>query len=136
MSLPPIGCVPSQRTVRGAYKESVSRSKSSSSHLQSKLSSALLSLNSTLHDALVIYLDVYNPLLSLIQNPAKYGFNVGNKGCCGTGKIEVTYLCNSFDDPLTCKDDTKYVFWDSFHPTEKAYETLVTIVLNKAGSLF
>lgn len=58
------------------------------------------------------------------------GFEVATKGCCGTGKLEVTYLCNSFDDPLTCKNDTKYVFWDSYHPTEKAYDVLITIVFN------
>ncbi|XP_050228702.1 GDSL esterase/lipase EXL3-like [Mercurialis annua] len=137
LSVPPIGCVPSQRTVRGGLKrECFEEANEAAIVFNSKLSSALFSLNSTLSDSLVVYLDVYYPLLSLIQSPAKYGFEEGNKGCCGTGKIEVTYLCNSFDDPLTCQDDTKFIFWDSFHPTQKAYDTLVTIILNKAANSF
>lgn len=33
--------------------------------------------------------------------------------------------------PSTCVDESKYVFWDSYHPTERAYEILVGLVLNK-----
>lgn len=38
-------------------------------------------------------------------------------GCCGTGTLEVSLLCNK-DTPFTCTDASKYVFWDSIHPTE------------------
>ncbi|OAY57578.1 GDSL esterase/lipase EXL3-like [Manihot esculenta] len=131
LSMPPLGCVPSQRTTRGGIQRKCADYANKAATLfNSKLISAMNSLNSTLSDSILLYLDVYNPLLSLIQNPAKYGFEVATKGCCGTGKLEVTYLCNSFDDPLTCKNDTKYVFWDSYHPTEKAYDVLITIVFN------
>ncbi|KAF9603324.1 hypothetical protein IFM89_034673 [Coptis chinensis] len=40
--------------------------------------------------------------------------------CCGTGTVELSYLCNG-NNPFTCKDASKYVFWDSMHPTEKLY---------------
>jgi phospholipase/lecithinase/hemolysin len=40
------------------------------------------------------------------------------EGCCATGKVEMSYLCND-KNPLTCEDAGKYFFWDSFHPTEK-----------------
>ncbi|KAJ9146937.1 hypothetical protein P3X46_029150 [Hevea brasiliensis] len=137
LSLPPIGCVPSQRTIRGGLKRKcLDYANKAAILFNSKLASAIHALNSTFSDSNLIYLDVYNPLISLIQNPAKYGFEVATKGCCGTGKIEVTYLCNRFVDPLTCKDDTKYVFWDSYHPTEKAYETLITLILKRAGNVF
>lgn len=56
------------------------------------------------------------------------GFQVVNKGCCGTGNIEVTLLCNRYT-PGTCDDPSKYIFWDSYHPTEKAYKTLIPLVL-------
>lgn len=52
------------------------------------------------------------------------GFEVSTRGCCGTGDLEVSLLCNQLTAP-TCPDDRKYVFWDSFHPTEKAYEIIV-----------
>lgn len=46
------------------------------------------------------------------------GFEVVEKACCGTGTFEMSYLCSD-QSPFTCKDADKYVFWDSFHPTEK-----------------
>lgn len=59
------------------------------------------------------------------------GFEVSTKGCCGTGDMEVSYLCNRLDHPDTCADDTKYVFWDSFHPTEAAYRALADQIFSK-----
>ncbi|KAK3007333.1 hypothetical protein RJ639_016749, partial [Escallonia herrerae] len=47
------------------------------------------------------------------------GFEVANKGCCGTGIIEVAFLCT-----YTCTDVSDYVFWDGFHLTEKACRVL------------
>lgn len=57
------------------------------------------------------------------------GYNVGDRGCCGTGKIEVTFLCNHLDP--TCPNVLDYVFWDSFHPTESVYRNLVPRILQK-----
>ena len=47
-------------------------------------------------------------------------FEETNKGCCGTGLFEVTPLCNEITP--VCDDASKYVFWDSVHPTEAAYQ--------------
>lgn len=51
------------------------------------------------------------------------GFEEATKGCCGTGTIEVSFLCNSLTK-TTCDDPSKFVFWDTFHPTERAYKIL------------
>ena len=58
------------------------------------------------------------------------GYEVGDRGCCGTGKIEVTFLCNRLQP--TCPNVLDYVFWDSFHPTESVYRKLVVSVLQKS----
>lgn len=64
------------------------------------------------------------------------GFEVVTNGCCGTGNIEVAILCNKLS-PSTCTDVSKYIFWDSYHPTEKAYRALVKPVLeNIIGDFF
>lgn len=132
LSLPPIGCVPSQRTLGGGIDRQCSKSANEAASLfNSKLSSAIHALNKQLPNSTLVYLDTYNPLLSLIQNPAQYGFEVANKGCCGTGNIEVSILCNGLDDPHTCKDASKYIFWDSYHPSERAYKILTSQILNK-----
>uniref|UniRef100_A0A2P2QQ39 GDSL esterase/lipase EXL3-like n=1 Tax=Rhizophora mucronata TaxID=61149 RepID=A0A2P2QQ39_RHIMU len=133
LSLPPIGCLPSQRTLTGGPNRQCNEFTNQAAMLfNSKLSSTIDSLNQVLPDARLAFGDIYNPLLSLIQNPAKYGFEVATKGCCGTGNIEVSVFCNRLEDTYTCKDASKYIFWDSFHPTEKAYKTLVPIVLKQA----
>ncbi|GJZ95584.1 GDSL esterase/lipase EXL3-like protein [Tanacetum coccineum] len=54
---------------------------------------------------------------------------VVDKGCCGTGEIEVAVLCNKYSP--TCDDDSKYLFWDSFHPTNKGYSILIDQILGK-----
>lgn len=57
------------------------------------------------------------------------GIDVVDKGCCGTGLIEVILLCNKFSS--TCPDTSKFLFWDSYHPTESGYYILVDQIINK-----
>uniref|UniRef100_A0A6N2LDE6 GDSL esterase/lipase EXL3 n=1 Tax=Salix viminalis TaxID=40686 RepID=A0A6N2LDE6_SALVM len=130
-SAPPVGCVPSQRTLAGgAERECAENLNEAAKIFNSKLSKKLDSLASSLPSGRFVYLDIYNPLLDLIQNPRKYGFQVADKGCCGTGTLEVSILCNQYTSE-TCADVSDYVFWDSYHPTEGAYKALVTPVLGK-----
>ncbi|KAJ6694116.1 hypothetical protein OIU85_004859 [Salix viminalis] len=130
-SAPPVGCVPSQRTLAGgAERECAENLNEAAKIFNSKLSKKLDSLASSLPSGRFVYMDIYNPLLDLIQNPRKYGFQVADKGCCGTGTLEVSILCNQYTSE-TCADVSDYVFWDSYHPTEGAYKALVTPVLGK-----
>ncbi|OMO83521.1 Lipase, GDSL [Corchorus olitorius] len=103
-----------------------------------KLSGVVDSLKATynLPDTKIIFLDIYYPLLSLIENGAKYGFKVFNKGCCGTGLLEASIFCNPLSIPLSCPDASIYVFWDGYHPSEKAYSILVPIIINMHVSEF
>lgn len=54
------------------------------------------------------------------------GFEEVLEGCCGTGVLETSYLCNPIS-PL-CSDVSKYVFFDAVHPTEKTYNILFEYV--------
>ncbi|XP_050375399.1 GDSL esterase/lipase EXL3-like [Argentina anserina] len=131
VGVPAIGCVPSQRTLSGDIKRGCSaKANNAASLFNSKLSSLLGSLNKKLPEAKFVYFDIYNPLVSIVQNPSKFGFEVVDKGCCGTGNMEVSILCTRFSLG-TCSDPSKYIFWDSFHPTEKAYKTLVPMAFDK-----
>ncbi|XP_052200702.1 GDSL esterase/lipase EXL3-like isoform X1 [Diospyros lotus] len=130
--IPPIGCLPSQRTLAGGGLRVCAENYNQAAQLfNAKLSEALHSLTSTLNDrnARLVYIDIYNPLIDIIQHPKKYGFEVVDKGCCGTGTIEVAILCN-FTSKM-CPDESIYLFWDSFHPTEGGYKVLVKQILHK-----
>ncbi|KAH1109415.1 hypothetical protein AAZX31_04G022000 [Glycine max] len=133
---PPLGCLPFVRALFGGLRRLCSEEINMASKLfNSKLSSELHKLNQSLPQAKVVYIHIYDSLLNIIQNPTKYGFEVADKGCCGTGTVEAAFLCNMLD-PTTCSDDSKYVFWDSYHPTQKTYQILVGEILNKYTSNF
>ncbi|CAN0918808.1 GDSL esterase/lipase EXL3 [Linum grandiflorum] len=137
LSLPPVGCLPSQRTLGGGINRNCSATYNQAAQLfNSKLSSLLQSLAHKHPDALFLYLDVYDRLNSMVQHPDQYGFEVVAKGCCGTGNIEVSILCTSLSDPHTCKDASKYLFWDSYHPSEKGYYFLTKMVMDQFTSRF
>ena len=129
-NIPVIGCVPSQRTIGGGKLRECSNSSNQAAELfNSKLFFKMRALQKEHPNARFVYLDSYNPFMDIIQNPTKYGFNETEKGCCGTGKIEVGILCNPFSLD-TCTNPSDYVFWDSYHPTEKTYHVLSSLVLD------
>ncbi|CAL5384676.1 unnamed protein product [Camellia sinensis] len=133
----PIGCLPSQRTLAGGELRVCSEIYNQAAQLMnSKLSSAITSYNNSHNDpkARIVYTDIYNPLLNIILNHDKYGFSVADKGCCGTGNLEVSIFCSQLTD--TCPDDSVYVFWDSYHPTERGYRVLVNQILQSSLNKF
>ncbi|KAH7547848.1 hypothetical protein JRO89_XS14G0025800 [Xanthoceras sorbifolium] len=44
------------------------------------------------------------------------------RGCCGSGLIEIVYLCNPTTP--TYGKPSQFLFWDSIHPTQSAYKFL------------
>ncbi|XVE69696.1 hypothetical protein DITRI_Ditri10aG0011700 [Diplodiscus trichospermus] len=76
LSAPPIGCVPSQRTLAGGIERECADDYNVAATLfNKKLHAALDSLQTSLPDGRFVYVDVYNPLLDIIENPSKYGNN-------------------------------------------------------------
>ncbi|XP_019093358.1 PREDICTED: GDSL esterase/lipase EXL2-like [Camelina sativa] len=123
--VPPLGCVPSQRNLAGGpTRDCVVRFNDATKLYNAKFAANLDSLSKTLGEKTIIYVDIYGSLLDIILDPQQYGFKVVDRGCCGTGHIEVAVLCNFAAD--VCPNRDEYVFWDSFHPTEKTYRIMAT----------
>ncbi|KAK9075058.1 hypothetical protein SSX86_003377 [Deinandra increscens subsp. villosa] len=130
-SVPPIGCLPSQRTLKGGtQRECAEKNNELAALFNTKLSMEINYLNHNLPFAKMVYVDAYYLPLDIIKNPTKYGFDVANIGCCGTGTIEVAFLCK-----YTCTNVSQYVFWDSFHFTENAYRIIAHDFLTKNKNL-
>ncbi|KAI3724499.1 hypothetical protein L2E82_36279 [Cichorium intybus] len=128
--LPAIGCMPTSRTMHGGKNRScASIYNKAAKFFNKKLSSELYSLRSKDPPVKVVFADVYSPMLDIIKNPQSYGFEIVDKGCCGTGEVEVSWMCNALS--RTCSNVSKYFFWDSFHPTEKAYRIIVDNLLER-----
>ncbi|EFH41822.1 predicted protein, partial [Arabidopsis lyrata subsp. lyrata] len=127
----PVGCVPAARTVHGRLKRKCSdKLNEVARHFNVKMFPTLEALGKELPDSKIAFIDVYDTLNDMIENPKNYGFEVSNRGCCGTGLLEVLFLCNKIN-PFTCKNSSSYIFWDSYHPTEKAYQIIVDKLLGK-----
>ncbi|KAI3776500.1 hypothetical protein L1987_46285 [Smallanthus sonchifolius] len=130
LSLPPVGCMPTSITVGGGKNRSCSTMHNKAAKLfNKKLSSELQSLRSRNPPVKVVLADIYTPFLDVVNNPQSYGFEIVDRGCCGTGKVEVSWMCNVLGP--TCSNSSKYLFWDSFHPTEKGYRIIVDYLLER-----
>uniref|UniRef100_A0A7N0R827 GDSL esterase/lipase n=1 Tax=Kalanchoe fedtschenkoi TaxID=63787 RepID=A0A7N0R827_KALFE len=117
-------CLPSQRTLAGGIeRKCVEQYNQAAIMFNSKLSSVIDTFSDKHADAQAVVIDIYNPLMELIQNPVPNGFTVADKGCCGTGELEVVSLLSA---KPPCSDASKYVFGDSFHPTQATYQLLVS----------
>ncbi|XP_038699367.1 GDSL esterase/lipase EXL3-like [Tripterygium wilfordii] len=92
-SAPPIGCLPLKRTLEGGILRDCSDITNKLSVLyNTKLSLMINALNKEHPDMRLVYIDIYNTLLSMIKTPAKYGFEESSKGCCGPGTLQFGIL--------------------------------------------
>ncbi|KAK0578789.1 hypothetical protein LWI29_016208 [Acer saccharum] len=133
--LPPMGCLPAVITLnsedailqRGCIDKYSTVAREYNQMLQNELKSMHFGSANNI-DAKIYYFDIYGPMIDMIQGPAKLGFDEVNNGCCGTGYVEAGLLCNP--KSYVCPDASKYVFWDSIHPTEKTYNNIFKACLN------
>lgn len=71
---PPLGCIPYMRNHAGGELKTCVEDQNQAVQLyNTKLSSMLISLSHALPQSKVVYINIYNPLLNVIQNPHNYG---------------------------------------------------------------
>lgn len=74
LGLPPLGCVPSQRTLKGGLERNCVENYNEMSELfNSKLSAEIDNLNNKYPEARIVYGDIYYSLLDITHSPQKYG---------------------------------------------------------------
>ncbi|KAK6781980.1 hypothetical protein RDI58_019776 [Solanum bulbocastanum] len=97
-----------QRTLAGGFSRGCVVEYNQAAQLaNTKLSAAIASSSTNLLQSLLVLIDIYNPLLDLIVNPQKHGFEVVDKGCCGSGMIEAVILCSKHSG--TCDNNTIFI---------------------------
>ncbi|XP_050270031.1 GDSL esterase/lipase At5g37690 [Quercus robur] len=114
--LSPLGCIPSQR-VKSKKGECLKRINQWALDFNSGVQKLFASLSQHLPNAKLIFADTYPAVLDLIDNPSKYGFKVSNTSCCNVDS-SVGGLC--LPNSKLCSNRSDYVFWDAFHPSDKA----------------
>ncbi|KAJ3682594.1 hypothetical protein LUZ60_015167 [Juncus effusus] len=98
IGIPPVGCVPFQRTVAGGiHRECAKNRNEVALSYNSKMKAAFQQINAQnkLPGAKLVFVDVYPRLMELITQPEKYGFKEVKRGCCETGMVEGAVLCSS-----------------------------------------
>ncbi|XP_057954685.1 GDSL esterase/lipase At2g04570-like [Malania oleifera] len=117
--VPPMGCLPLERTANiMTGRQCVDEYNKVAVEFNGKLMGLVGKLNGELPGMKVVLSNTYDILMRIIKKPSLYGFDVVETACCASGMFEMGYMCDRLN-PFTCTDASKYVFWDSFHPTEK-----------------
>ncbi|KAL9246564.1 hypothetical protein vseg_020082 [Gypsophila vaccaria] len=79
-------------------------------------------LNDELPGAIIIFCDVYQGSMDIIENHERYGFNVTAVACCGMGKYKGWIMCLSPE--MACRNASTHIWWDQYHPTEAVNKIL------------
>ncbi|KAL5749193.1 hypothetical protein ACOSP7_023796 [Xanthoceras sorbifolium] len=128
--LGPMGCIPLQRvlTTDGSCQERTNKLAIRFNEAASKL---LDNVSTKLANASFRFGDAYDVVNDVITNPGKYGFKNSDSPCCSFGRIRPALTC--LPASTLCKDRSKYVFWDEYHPSDSANELIANELIKKFG---
>ncbi|KAL2894297.1 hypothetical protein RDABS01_010206 [Bienertia sinuspersici] len=132
-----IGCIPYELAMRNSTTKS--RCNEDKNNVINLFNSGLRQLvdtfnNGQLSGAKFVYLDSYRGSTDLYTNRRSYGLEEVEKGCCGVGRNNGQITCLPLQTP--CQNRNKYLFWDSFHPTEVANVILAQKAYNSNPNLY
>ncbi|KAK4402300.1 GDSL esterase/lipase [Sesamum angolense] len=128
--LGPMGCIPLQRVLSssGGCQDRTNKLALSFNQAASQL---VTELSSSLPNATFRFGDAYDVVNDIISNPNNYGFSNADSPCCSFGKIRPALTC--IPASTLCKDRSKYVFWDEYHPSDRANELIASEMIKKLG---
>ncbi|CAI9773735.1 unnamed protein product [Fraxinus pennsylvanica] len=128
--LGPMGCIPLQRVLSssGGCQEKTNKLAQMFNTQTSKL---VIELSTSLPNAEYKFGDAYDVVNDVITNPNDYGFSNSDSPCCSFGKIRPALTC--IPASTLCKDRSKYVFWDEYHPSDAANELIANEMIKKLG---
>lgn len=133
----PMGCLPLERAINifGGFHRCYEKYNIVALEFNVKLENMISKVNKDLPQLKALSANVYDLFNDIITRPSFYGIEEVEKACCSTGTIEMSYLCNKMN-LMTCKDASKYMFWDAFHPTEKTNRIISNYLIPKLLAAF
>ncbi|PIN19599.1 Triacylglycerol lipase [Handroanthus impetiginosus] len=116
----PLGCIPYQKTINQlSENECVSLPNKLAIQYNARLKDLVQELNENLPGATFVHANVYDLVMELITNYAKYGFTTASAACCGNGG-QFAGIIPCGPTSSMCSERDKHVFWDPYHPSEAA----------------
>ncbi|GJU76266.1 GDSL esterase/lipase-like protein [Tanacetum coccineum] len=119
----PLGCAPSIMALRSRNGECSSDLKNAADMFNPQVKAMTQLLNKKLGSDVFISVDAHNIYMDFISRPKHFGFDEAHKACCGQGTYNGLGLCTALSN--LCPNRDKYVYWDGYHPTERANRLIV-----------
>ncbi|PHT79183.1 hypothetical protein T459_17235 [Capsicum annuum] len=137
LNLAPLGCLPILRALNlqkgvtnGSCMEEVTNM---AKMFNSALPKMLKQLEKQLPGFKHTIFNTFKVSAETYDNPTKYGFKISDTVCCGTGPFRGIFSCGGkgqVKEYELCKNVKDYLFFDSVHPTELAYQQCAKLMWN------
>eukprot|EP01018_Ginkgo_biloba_P033714 Gb_29553 [translate_table: standard] len=119
----PLGCVPAEVAMRSRNGQCDQTLQTAANLFNGQLSSTVNDLNRQLGARIYTFANAFNMNMDFISNPRAFGFETSKIACCGQGPYNGIGLCNAASN--LCPNRDTHVFWDPFHPSERANRMIV-----------
>lgn len=123
----PLGCVPSSLATRSINGECAEEPQRASAIFNPLLVQMIQGLNQQLGSDIFVAANAVEMQNDFIRNPQAFGFVTSKIACCGQGPYNGIGLCTVASN--LCPNRDLYVFWDPFHPSERANKIIVQTIL-------
>eukprot|EP00253_Pinus_taeda_P018766 PITA_18766 len=116
-SVGPLGCVPSvlSRSPNGSCDQDL---ENAATEFDKQVEVKLEELRTQFPSAKFLFASAFHGHSEFMTNPKAFGFENNKKACCGQGSFNGQGLCTPFSN--LCPNRSTHLFWDAFHPTERA----------------
>ncbi|XP_045831479.1 GDSL esterase/lipase At4g28780-like [Trifolium pratense] len=120
LSVAPIGCCPAVTFANGG--NCVKPLNDLAIVFYKATQAVLQKLSSELEDFEYSLANTFAMTSALLNSPSTFGLNETKSACCGIGKFNGEGPCLKALNASLCSNRDDHLFWDLFHPTEKASE--------------
>ncbi|EXC01347.1 GDSL esterase/lipase 1 [Morus notabilis] len=132
LNMTPLGCLPAVKIVQPGNTGSCVEELNSLAKLHNReLPKVLQLIQRQLKGFIYSEHDFYTSFGEILENPLKYGFKEVNVACCGTGPSRGVFSCGGNREVKEfelCNNASDFLFFDSLHPTEKAYKQVAELI--------
>ena len=119
----PIGCVPAELALHSLDGSCDRELQRAAEMYNPRLMALLEELNARYGGGVFVGVNMQRIHNDFIEDPKAYGFETATQACCGQGRFNGMGLCTMVSN--LCADRDTYVFWDAFHPPERANRLIV-----------